>query len=513
MAKPFSAAQARANRILDWLRSEWGRFVEGKFKIFLKPSVIFVFVLVAAWNGLISGRFLDDPVEPSHSLRKAVVDTLRDLRDTNLNLQMRLYQPITHRAIPLGNDNVSIVYIDDEAHWQKMYGNTPTDRKELAKLILHAAQWRTKASVIGLDVELFLPQGGQEDPDRTQPPPQPMVQSGTSEPAPPCMLQSGPTPGADPKTVPYLMDCDMPDLAKLSDDGALVEAIRFATRHGVPVILASYLYRDHGQEQLPNLFTLSQIGAQGCKGPRCPGFGYINLPEDKRQVPIRQVINVPGVKNPQIVDSFAFKVAKAAKGRDDILKNPKHANPGAEVFGTFLHESAFEASRIDFESLSNGSPDAKDKCSDRVVLIGGRWHGEQGYGEPVDQHLSPAGDISGVALHATYIEALLAHQISREWPFWVNFSFDIALGLAIFYGFETIEDSRSKTKWLRRWALVPLALAYLSMFFLNKYLDFLFPVELYFVHVLFSILEQRFHKKFDEHKTPAPPGQGLAANP
>src|ERR1035438_10487213 len=106
-----------------------------------------------------------------------------------------------------------------------MHGNTPTDRKELAKLILHAAQWRTKARAIGVDLELFMPSGGQDDPARTQAPPQPEEQSGKPQrkkqsekpqPAVPCNLQTGPTPGADVTAVAYLMDCDMPDLAKLS---------------------------------------------------------------------------------------------------------------------------------------------------------------------------------------------------------------------------------------------------------------------------------------------------------
>ena len=95
----------------------------------------------------------------------------------------------------------------------------------------------------------------------------------------------------------------------------------------------------------------------------------------------------------------------------------------------------------------------------------------------------------------------------------MNILFDIALGLAIFYVFENIEDPRKKARRLLYWGFIPLVLAWLSMVLFNEYLDFLFPVELYFVHVLFSILEHGFHKKSDEHKTLTPPGAGLAANP
>jgi CHASE2 domain-containing sensor protein len=491
MATTPSADQPRLKKLKDWSRAEWDSVRKGKLKLFLKPSIVFVFVLVTAWNVLLSGRFLDNPVEPSHTILKPLMDTAKDLRDVNLNLQMRLYQPMTSRAIPLQNDNVRIVYIDDDAHWRKMYGNIPTDRKELAKLILHAAQWRTKAKVIGLDLELFMPRGGQEDPARTQSPTQSLPQ--TSGPVQPCNSEYGPPHGTDPSVVPYLMDCDTPDLAKWNDDDALAQAILFASSHHVTVVLASYLYQDHGLQQLPNIFTLRQLGSEGCTGPECTGYGYINLPEDKRQVPTTETIKVSGKPSPQTADSFAYKIAKAAYGSDSILTNPKDAEPGTEVFGTFLRESAFEANKISYEDLSNASPEAEEKCSGHIVLIGGRWRGEEGYGQEIDQHLSPAGNISGVALHATYIEALLAHQISREWPFWMNFSFDIALGLIIFYVFESIQDLRKKTILLGISCLLPVAVAWISMSGFNKYLDFLFPIELYFVHVFFTLMERRFH--------------------
>jgi CHASE2 domain-containing sensor protein len=187
--------------------------------------------------------------------------------------------------------------------------------------------------------------------------------------------------------------------------------------------------------------------------------------------------------------------AKAAANSKNILVDPSDADPGTEVFGTFLPETAFEKSHIGFAELANANPDAERQCRNRIVLIGGRWRGENGFGEPVDQHLSPAGNISGVALHATYIEALLAHQVSREWSFWTNFSFDILLGLGIYYGFEGIEDTRKKVRLLAFCGLLPVGVAWLSMAALNKYLDFLFPVELYFLHILVSTWERRLHRR------------------
>jgi len=506
MVNPFKVARRQFKLAENWLRGVWQRIPKSTFKVFAKPSVILVFVLVTLWNVLISGRFLDHQVPSSRPIFKAVMDTARDLRDTNLNLQMRLYQPISHRAIPLRDDKVSIVYINDDVHWNKMYGNIPTDRKELAKIILHAAQSRTAAAAIGLDVELLMPPGGQDDPVRTQKPPELPKPSPTSgkPPRQPCLEHGVPSPGTDSQLVPYLLDCDTPSLEGLSDDDSLLAAIKFAQRNGTPVILASVLYNDHGQHQLPNLYTLHELGLDGCMGMECSGYGYINLPEDKRQVPITEAIEDSAAHAPQVAESFAYKIAKAAANNPEpLLDDPADAIPSTEVFGTFLPERAFKNNEIDFVSLSNGLPDAEQKCRRRIVLIGGHWHEAEGYGEPVDQHLSPAGDISGVALHATYIEALMARQISPEWSFTTNFCLDIGLGLVIFYVFESIKEPRRKVKYLALWCLVPVAGAWISMAAWNKYLDFLFPVELYFLHILITLWEHRFHKKAASSSAPA----------
>ncbi|WP_263376779.1 CHASE2 domain-containing protein [Granulicella aggregans] len=479
-------------------------------KDFAKPSVIVVFGLVALWNLLISGgKFLNRQIDPMHPVTKALVDTLRELRDVNLDLQMRLYQPITWRAIPLKNEYVRLVYIDDQAHWNYMYGNIPTDRKQLAKLILHAAQLRTRASVIGIDVELLKPLNPEgDDPRRTQPQDSAaVVQRQTScrcsqavlptvAPAQPCLSLGDAAPG--PTAVPYPLDCDTPDLSKWSDNEALAKAIRFATNHGVPVILGSVLYRDLGQKeddpasQLPPLYSLDDLDPSKCIGPRCTGFGYINLPNDKRQISVTLDVRGPDGRR-KAVDSFAYKIAKAAKSSDNILSDPEDATPGAEVFGTFLPELDFAPSRIDFAELANATYKAMSACNGHVVLIGGRWRAEQGRGEPVDQHLSPAGEISGVALHGTYIEALLAHQTSHEWSFWPNVCLDIALGLLIFYAFGNIQNRRRKALWLIIGMISVVLIAWFSMGLFNRYLDFLFPIELYFVHILVEMLGHKHH--------------------
>jgi CHASE2 domain-containing sensor protein len=506
-------------------KKAWKRIVGSKFvQPFKKPSVIIVFVLVALWNVLISyGDLLERDLGPEHPFWDAVFATARDVRNVNLHLQMRLYQAITWRAIRLKNENVRIVYIDDDTHWGDMYGNVPTDRKQIAKLIMHAAQSKTKASVIGVDIELFTPLNANgDDPRRTEKPAAAAAntlkktksRSKHPEPVPDmtippegCMSQTGFKPGASPLSEEYVLDCGTPDLSGFSDNEALSRAVQFATDNSVTVVLGSYLYHESGEKesapwhQLENLYSLSDLKASNCIGPRCTGYGFINLPVDSRQVPLVEAL--AGAGGVEASDSFAYKIAKAFKNSDSILDTPGDARPGKEVYGTFLREDDFIRNRIDYHELANATRKARLACLGKVVLIGGHWRGELGHGEPVDQHLGPAGLISGVALHGTYIEALLARQISHEWWILWILVLDVALGLLIFRIFDWIEDRQGRANKrnvlpvlaLLVGMLCPIPIAWLSISTFNFYVDFLLPVELYFLHILVEMLERWYHSR------------------
>jgi CHASE2 domain-containing sensor protein len=87
-------------------------------------------------------------------------------------------------------------------------------------------------------------------------------------------------------------------------------------------------------------------------------------------------------------------------------------------------------------NLANGESTAEQACAGRIVLIGGNWHDLQGYGDYVDQHLSPAGHVSGMVLHANYVESLLQHQLTRELPVWIDVLIDLFIGFVIYMCFE-----------------------------------------------------------------------------
>ena len=492
-------------------------------KTLIRPRVFAVFALVALWNLLVSGgKYLNFELGPTHTVLNALLSTARELRDVNLDLQMRLYQPITVRAIPLKDDHVRLVYIDDAVHWREMYGTTPTDRRKLAGLIINASQHG--ASVIGVDIDLPNPPAG-DDPKRTETVAT-LCHSDTKKATSPHATHDGDFARSGPdgpgKTPDQCKDCP-PDLSQLSDNDALLAAIQFASNQNVTVVLGSYLYHTEAEaesapwHELENLYLPDKLNPIGCTPPRCSGYGYVDLPDDRRRVPlVAEVVDGAGQKHN--VDSFAYKIAKADKNSNDakdLLLDPTDDRPRREVFGTFLSEDEFKRQAIGYYDLAYNRKETLEACRNKVVLIGGRWREEQGYGKPVDQHLSPAGEISGVALHATYIEALLARQTSHEWSLTTNLLLDVALGLLIFYAFARIEKRREtagRSSTLAVLSLLggmiaPLAIAWLSMGLFNKYLDFLFPVELYFLHIMVEMLEHRLR-----HKHHAP-DQSIAGGP
>ena len=434
-----------------------------------RPSVISVFVLVALWNISIATDWPAGYLEEEGFWR----DTIGGLHDINLHLQLRFYQVLTrHRPDPFQPDHVSLVYIDDDTHWTTLFGDQPTNRAFLARVVRNAANPETKADVIGLDVELL-----------------------------------------SPRNFPEGSDAGYRD----KDNDALLGAVQYASSKGVPVILGSvYAVEDGRRIDLPNIFTLADLLASphlDCARVSCPGFGYLNLPEDKREIPLITKIPPADPHLAPYLDSFALAVARAYRGPIEAAKypilNPRDHPDNAPVFGTFLPETETKNRRglqstekefpqISITGLANGDLPAMQACAKRIVLIGGHWHERQGYLGWVDQHLSPAGYISGLALHANYIESLLQHKFTHELNIWINVALDLFIGLIIYLCFEA-----ASTGWriavLFIVFFVPLIAAWLFLGLANIYLDFLLPIELYFLHLLYEVVEKHFCLK--RHKT------------
>jgi len=441
------------------------------WKVLRRPSVISVFILVALWNISIDSNWPTRHLQEEGFWR----DTIGGIRDINLHLQLRFYQALTSwRPEPFQPQSVSLVYIDDDTHWTTLYGDQPTDRAFLARVITNAANPGTKAAVIGLDVELLSPRNFPEGTDAA---------------------------------------------FRSKDNDALLLAIQEASKNNVPVILGSiYAIEDDHRIDLPNIFSKNDLLAadpqRNCEQVRCPGFGFLNLPEDKREIPLTAKVPPATSDAPASISSFALALARAFRGPIESTKYPilnlqEHPRESA-VFGTFV--SADQYPKISISGLANGDKSAMQACANRIVLIGGHWHERQGYLGWVDQHLSPAGYISGLGLHANYVESLLQHKYTHELNIWVNVALDLIVGLIIYLSFEAFSAWWMSAIILLSVFFLPILAALLFLDVKNVYLDFLLPIELYFLHLLYGVIEKHFClKRHEAGQIPPTPEPAVGA--
>lgn len=432
---------------LSWRARLW----EELKKALWKKSALSVFVLVTLWNLSIASDFTTRLLEGKGPIR----ETVREIRDVNLHIQMRLYHLLTFaKTDRLKADDIRLLYIDDAAHWNYLGGDIPTPRSFLADIVRAAIKPPNQVRAIGIDIDLLAARGHED--------------------------------GSD-------FDPHVPG------NNALRSAIAEAAKAGIPVILNSAFYKEAGQNvMLPNIIKASEIpsaGGTGCGSDRCPSFGYVNLPTDKRRIPLVEDAIVPGSKTPVRQYSFALALAANLKDFDRLQKELHLDDPEpAEMLGTFMPEDSFK-SGLALNLLTPGTDEAAN-CKGKILLVGGHWHDAQGHGQNlVDSHLSPAGVISGLGIHATYLASILQPLYTKEVPFWVGIVFDVLVGIAIFLGFEFYEG-RWKIAFLVVAFPVPIVAAYFALANANRYLDFLFPVELYFLHVAYEMIEPHIAKFF-----------------
>jgi CHASE2 domain-containing sensor protein len=430
-----------------------------------RKSVLSVIIIVALWNVFVSSDIVAAKLQGEGPWR----ETFREIRDLNVHLQLRFYQLLTSwKPITFVPSRVSLVYIDDDAHWKWLFGDMPTSRGFLATLITNASQPATKASAIALDVQLYAPE------------------------------REG-------------IDKEERDRA----NQALLQAIKDAAGNGVPVILATgyYIEKDGRQVLIPGIFTNSQLPLKTADGrcspgPACAALGYINPPDDRRRIPLVEQLYAEN-SGPIPYDSFALAVVRAMEGptrritSDSVVAEAMKKDDRHPIFGSFIRElpSPEEASKLSDEQrrkyfstisimgLYYGDPHAEAQCADRFVLIGGHWRDIQGHGQLMDSHMSPVGEISGLALHANYIESLWQHQFEPEVPVAVGVTIDVLTGLVVYVCFGLTSGIQRFAVLLSAFLIPPLV-AFIFLVTFNRYLDFLLPLELYFLHIFYETAKE-----------------------
>jgi CHASE2 domain-containing sensor protein len=424
---------------------------------------------------LTSGFFLDDPAIKKH------VPWL-------VGLQMDAHSLISGLS-PLGGHaprHVSVVQIDDDAFWNPpLSGIQPTSRAYLADLVNAAV--KAGAGVIGLDFQLKSP---------------------------------GNLPADDP--------------VRAEDNRKLMQSVAAAAQARTPVVLTTGLILEgHQWRREPNICDdrhedglffpssgpnplKSEVARLAPESTACEmlpklgnvSVGYINLPADRREVPLQFTAAEFNGDAPKELSSFALELASAYAARRDFSGSPPDCQadpPGLPgycralgllaqndfAYAGFLSRSAFgkytvtsgdllKASR--FPAAEWDSSPEHGALNGRIVLIGATWHAwGRGRGPLVDAYSSPAGTMPGVYLHADYVEALLrglAQPVSRTWSRIIEL-------IASYLLIVLMHSRRGFVQWLLVWLAGSVLIAALALLlsFWGWYLDFALISVLLLVHV------------------------------
>jgi CHASE2 domain-containing sensor protein len=424
---------------------------------------------------LTSGFFLDDAGVKKH------IPWL-------VGLQMGAHSLMSGLS-PLGGSasrHVSVVEIDDTAFWNPpLSGIQPTSRAYLADLVNAAV--KAGASVIGLDFQIKSP---------------------------------GNLPADNP--------------VRANDNQKLMQSLAAAAQAHIPVVLTAGLILDGDQwRREPNICDdrdkdgpfFPQSGPNPLKrevAPLAPestaceilpklgnvSVGYINLPADRREVPLVFEADEFNGDAPTELNSFAWQLTNAYAARLDLSGSPPDCQGNPQglpgycgtlgvlaqhdfAYAGFLSRSAFEKYTVRSGDLlrASRSPTADWESSPehgalngRIVLIGATWHEwGQGRGPLVDAYSSPAGTMPGVYLHADYVEAILrglALPISRLWSRII----ELVAGYLLIV---LMHSRRGFAQWLLVWLAGSLLIATLALLlsFWGWYLDFALISALLLVHV------------------------------
>jgi CHASE2 domain-containing sensor protein len=393
-----------------------------------KPRTLLVLGMVFAWNYAFS------------------FESVKEQFPYVVTAQLLFHQGLTHFISGHSSPLITIVEIDDNAYRSPPVSmRTPTNRTYLANLIRNAAE--ADAVVIALDFNL-------------------------------ASTAQRPAPGEDPEEL-------------RNDDEALFEAIQSATGRKIPVVLSTVLVSDkHGHwKRLPNIFADSRLPLCPPEGdtspPGCVSLGHINMPIDKRQIALQMEAfdwrDQPPLKP---YDSLALATVTAyetelqapSRTRNDPVI--ARSMPQEFVYGRFVPDSTFL--KIPAQELAENTEMAKSRCRHHIVIIGAVWH--KVTGEPVENFRGPIGHAPGVYFHANYVETLLENRYQEGVPVWFALVFDALVGISLYVAYDSPKDPKHKLMVLAVF-LFPLFAGYVILVNFDRYLDFVLPLGLCFVHL------------------------------
>jgi CHASE2 domain-containing sensor protein len=219
--------------------------------------------------------------------------------------------------------------------------------------------------------------------------------------------------------------------------------------------------------------------------------GYISLPFDYRKVPLSLIM-----KDGTTVDSFAQAIVRVAK--EEALQ--PLLNEEKAPYGSYLPEKSF--TKLSATDVLNATDDTKNKLRHNIVIIGGAWSNRAyGRGGRVDAHFTPVGQLSGVLLHANFVEALLDRRTSRSWGETALIVFEGILSLAVAVIFALVTRFLWKILWLFILLIVLAVFSYFSWLNLGLFYDFFVPTVLVVGHAIYEQIREWAAER--RHEAPA----------
>lgn len=223
-------------------------------------------------------------------------------------------------------------------------------------------------------------------------------------------------------------------------------------------------------------------------------IGYIQPPLDARLVPIAVDLAGGGT-----IDSFAESIVRATTETINPELVEELADTNSLPFGTFMRQEEFpQALATDIMNKSTG---ACLPIRHNIALVGAAWHqASYGRGDLIDLHPSPLGMMSGVFLHANYIEAMLDSRTYTPLGEDFRLILDFLFSLAVAFLLALAMNKRRQTLAVAVLCFMVMLLSYFFWQNLGIFFDFFFPVIFLLAHALIDGLREERQRNREKDK-------------
>lgn len=348
-----------------------------------------------------------------------------------------------HQSFP---QSTALVEIGDQEFWsEQLAGRYPISRDYIAEIVL--ALTKLKVHLIALDFDF-----------------------------------RSPSPEGNPTEYPVY----------LAETTKLVQAINEASKQCAVVIPQTIWEDGDSYREEPDIFE-----GKGLSG--AVSRGYTVLPGDRFAI---ADYDIP-LDHGRLLPSFAQAIVRAFGRQGGDAQGRKQL-----PFGYFIPQAdfrRFSATEILRQTQKPNPLDPKDPfvkfLGGRAVIVGGSWSSlAYGRGAKTDLHETPLGEVSGVTLHATYVENLINRDAQAHWPATALYLLETLVAFVALLPFTFAHPTLKRLMAYATIVLFLILLSACSLMVLGCYFDFAVPAIVVLIH---GALEQYRHLRHLARSAPA----------